>query len=213
MHGKMEGEKTVKRLEDNKDNHLDTIITFSALGISIIILTFISDFFISFIVCLIGYLVHTIGHFTEHSESNIAKSKFLRLVLPIIVFIGWIAYGFMLINEPIRIYELFLLTMIIGIGLTVLGFYIAYMAMTLRKGFREQDDLITTGIYGIFRHPLYIGLILFHIGIPLIFSGYMTLLSIIFWIPIIFVWMKIDEITLKKIYGEKYIEYMKKTIF
>ena len=35
----------------------------------------------------------------------------------------------------------------------------------------------------------------------------------ILWIPIVFVWMKIDEITLKKIYGEEYIEYMKKTIF
>ena len=213
MHGKKKKEEIVKKTENSKKRGIEKIITFSALGISIIILMFISDFFVSFIICLIGYIVHTIGHFSEHGESNIRKNIVFQLIIPITVFIGWIAYIFMIINDPLKIYDFFLLTLIVGIFLTVLGFYIAYMAMRLRKGFKEQDSLITTGIYGVFRHPLYIGLILFHIGIPLIFSGYMTLLSSIFWIPIIFAWMKIDEITLKKIYGEEYAKYMKKTIF
>ncbi len=213
MHGNKKKEEIVNKTENSKNRGIKMIITFSALGISIIVLMFITDFFVSFIICLIGYIVHTIGHFSEHGESSIRKNIVFQLLISITVFIGWIAYIFMIINDPLKIYDFFLITLIIGIILTVLGFYIAYMAMKLRKGFREEDDLITTGIYGIFRHPLYIGLILFHIGIPLIFSGYMTLLSSIFWIPIVFVWMKIDEITLKKIYGEAYVEYMKKTIF
>ncbi len=207
MHGKK------KKPVNSQNRGIEMIITFTVLSISIIILTFISDFFVSFIICLIGYIVHTIGHFSEHGGSNIRKNSVFQLILSIIVFIGWIAYIFMIINDPLKIYDFFLLSLVIGMILTVLGFYIAYMAMKLRKGFREEDHLIATGIYGIFRHPLYIGLILFHIGIPLIFSGYMTLLSSIFWIPIVFVWMKIDEITLKKIYGDEYIEYTKKTIF
>ena len=135
MHGKK------KKPVNSQNRGIEMIITFTALGISIIILTFISDFFVSFIICLIGYIVHTIGHFSEHGESNIRKNIVFQFLIPIIVFIGWIAYIFMIINDPLKIYDFFLVSLVIGIVLTVIGFYIAYMAMELRKGFREQDEL------------------------------------------------------------------------
>ena len=41
--------------------------------------------------------------------------------------------------------------------------------------------LVTTGIYSKIRHPIYIGLILLHVGYPFIFKSVAACLSTILW--------------------------------
>ncbi|MDP7080658.1 MAG: methyltransferase [Candidatus Undinarchaeales archaeon] len=60
---------------------------------------------------------------------------------------------------------------------------------------------------------MYVGLILMHIGAPIMFQSMVTLLSSVIWIPIIIYWMKIDEATLEEVYGKEYVDYKNRTMF
>jgi protein-S-isoprenylcysteine O-methyltransferase Ste14 len=40
-----------------------------------------------------------------------------------------------------------------------------------KHGVGEEEALVTAGIYSKIRHPMYIGLILLHIGYPVIFKS------------------------------------------
>ena len=68
-------------------------------------------------------------------------------------------------------------------------------------------------MYSKIRHPMYIGIILFHIGYPLIFKSLVALLSSILWAAFIFAWKVFEERNLERQFGEKYIEYKKRTWF
>ena len=79
----------------------------------------------------------------------------------------------------------------------------------------ESDELIhqlvTTGIYGIFRHPQYVGLFTFFIGYSLFLGGFFTLCIT----PLILVWFGVvayieERYDLELIFGDKYRRYKKR---
>ena len=172
-----------------------------------------TDFILAFILCFVGYFVHTIAHLLEHGQGRLKKSKIFMAFIVTFVFTGFFAWIYMIYSDPVRINLSHYITLPIGLTITIAGLVPFIAARMVRKGFTEEDHLITTGVYSILRHPLYIGAILLNIGIPLMFNGLMTLLSSVIWIVFIVIWMKIDEATLGRIYGEEYTEYKKKTLF
>jgi len=71
--------------------------------------------------------------------------------------------------------------------------------------------LITTGLYGYIRHPLYLSLILGGFGAMAKDPGYLQiLLAIINFIALIFT-ARVEEKEMIMKFGEEYREYMKKT--
>ena len=72
---------------------------------------------------------------------------------------------------------------------------------------KSKERLVTTGIYGFVRHPLYMGNGLFAIGLALLFNSlYAFLFSILYtflYLPIIY----FEEKNLLKKYGEEYKKY------
>ena len=75
---------------------------------------------------------------------------------------------------------------------------------------REGPYLITTGVFSIVRHPIYLALILFYLGFILLS---LSLLSIPVWILIIVFYYTIsryEEKLLVKAFGSAYGEYMRK---
>ncbi len=172
-----------------------------------------ASFIAAFIICLVGYVVHTFGHLSEHSENKLRSSRIFEMFMMIIVFSGWFGWIYMIYSDPAKINLPGYIILPIGSILTVLGIGIFVSARLIRKGFREEDKLITTGVYSLFRYPLYIGVILLHVGIPIVFNSLLTLLSSVIWIAIIIIWMKIDETTLGRIYGKEYEEYKRRTFF
>ena len=75
----------------------------------------------------------------------------------------------------------------------------------------NNDELITNGILGHVRNPMYFGVLLIYLAF--IFLS-ISLISIVLWIVIIVIYDKLatfEEKQLEKLFGEKYLEYKKKT--
>jgi protein-S-isoprenylcysteine O-methyltransferase Ste14 len=75
----------------------------------------------------------------------------------------------------------------------------------------NNDELITDGILGHVRNPMYFGVLLIYLAF--IFLS-ISLISIALWIVIIVIYDKLatfEEKQLEKLFGEKYLEYKKKT--
>ncbi len=103
---------------------------------------------------------------------------------------------------------------IVGISLIFVSSAIRILAQKkigVSPGLQEKRELVTTSIYKIIRHPLYIGNLLFAVGWALIFKAVFALLftpvQVIGYLAIIF----FEEKELEKEYGEEYREYKKKT--
>ena len=109
-----------------------------------------------------------------------------------------------LLNIPLKI---------IGVGLIIFGFYLNYSAKRKSKLFEMVADnkLITTGVYGIVRNPVYSAVLSACTGAVCISNN-----LILFCIPLIcWVYMTVflkltEEKWLAELYGQEYAEYCKK---
>jgi protein-S-isoprenylcysteine O-methyltransferase Ste14 len=104
-----------------------------------------------------------------------------------------------------------LMLFITGVALRIaakrtLGKYYTY---TLRTGYTH--NLITRGMYRVVRHPIYLAMVIYTIGIPLIFSSLCGLLFMLGLIPCILYRIGIEEKMLLEEFGDEYREYMKNT--
>ena len=90
------------------------------------------------------------------------------------------------------------------IGKKTLGEHYSYGLITPVK-------LITHGIYKHIRHPMYLAMLLYTMGMPLIFSSVYGFLVTLWFIPLILYRIRIEEKMLIEKFGEAYREYMKKT--
>ena len=102
---------------------------------------------------------------------------------------------------------------IVGIALIVFGFSLNYSAKHKSKLFEmvAENKLITTGVYGIVRNPVYSAVLLACTGAVCIANN-----LILFVIPVICwaymtIFLKLtEEKWLTDLYGQEYIEYCKK---
>jgi protein-S-isoprenylcysteine O-methyltransferase Ste14 len=106
-------------------------------------------------------------------------------------------------------YVIFIIGMILTL-LSVLVWILAFKEIGIIPGIRQKSKIITSGIYGIVRHPIYLGNILMPLGLALAFRARYALLyapvMIIFFAVTIF----IEEESLTEEYGEEYLTYKKK---
>ena len=107
---------------------------------------------------------------------------------------------------------------IVGLALIVIGFTILLTAqITLRRYYsstlviREEHQLITHGIYRFIRHPIYLGNIMFFIGVPVFTSSLYGLLIMSALIPIFLNRIRIEERMLTEEFGDAYRTYKEAT--
>ncbi|MFX1257742.1 MAG: methyltransferase family protein [Promethearchaeota archaeon] len=99
---------------------------------------------------------------------------------------------------------------IIGLSLIIIGAIIYIKSLKLIKKAYFASELVTSGVYGHMRHPLYSSFILFiYPGIICMFNSW-----ILFFIPIVHYTIfrfliKREENYCLKMFGEKYIHYKK----
>lgn len=170
-----------------------------------------TQFLIAFSVCFFSYFYHTSTHYFEYKGKRFINLP--HFIFEIIIFAGYFAFGLMIFFDPIKINLSSNIATPLGLLIGGLGFLIAFWAAKDKKGFQESENLITAGIYSKIRHPLYLGLILIHIGFPIAFLSLLSLISVVILIPQIFLWKYWEEKLLIKKFGDKYIEYKKKTLF
>jgi len=77
---------------------------------------------------------------------------------------------------------------------------------------REQHELITRGIYGVIRHPMYASQWLWVIAQPLLLQNWIAgFLNLLVFIPFYLLRVKAEEQMMLESFGAQYQEYMKKT--
>lgn len=77
---------------------------------------------------------------------------------------------------------------------------------------REKHELITRGIYGVIRHPMYASQWLWVIAQALLLQNWLAgVVNLIIFIPFYFMRVKAEETLMFDSFGEQYREYMKKT--
>lgn len=164
-------------------------------------------------ICLVGYII-TILILSKHSMSNKVESRMPKPIMRFFIFLTFIAPPVALpftkgpnIPVPTSI------ALSVGITLLVINFVVKIISQRqigVSTALKSKGKLVTTGMYGILRHPLYLSNGLFAIGMAILLKSiYAFLFSIVYtflYLPII----HFEEKDLLMKYSEEYKEYKRK---
>jgi protein-S-isoprenylcysteine O-methyltransferase Ste14 len=169
-------------------------------------------FLVAFATCFASYAFHSVIHLLERKGHDFAESKVSHVIVPIVTFVGYFAWGLMMSWDPVRMGPSSYVALPLGLIMGLTGLVMLVAAVIAKRGFGEVDHLVTTGIYSRIRHPLYLGLILVHVGFPLVARSVLTLISAAIWIPLIELWRHWEQQALEKRFGIEYAEYKRRTL-
>ena len=105
--------------------------------------------------------------------------------------------------SPMTAIPMGIILMIIGIAL-VWG---AFTKIGVVPAVRQKSILLTTGVYGLVRHPIYSGTLLAFLGLNLAFKALIALLYWPFTVLLHLVMVTAEERLLETEYGEEYASY------
>jgi protein-S-isoprenylcysteine O-methyltransferase Ste14 len=160
-----------------------------------------------FLLTLAGYGVHTLAHLREYRRGGAAISRWEDRLVGFAVFAGYCGWGVMLATDPVPLPLPAIAAIAAGGICGGAGIALLIIAAITKHGFGEQESLQTTGVYARIRHPMYTGIILMHLGIPVLTAGALTLLSAALWIPPILLWGHWEEVRLEGRFGDEYRTY------
>ncbi len=146
--------------------------------------------------------IHLINVFIFLCCLNIFIYQYWKLIFPTI--------NLLIISDVLQIVGF---SLIIGGNIVLL---IAYRKLGVQwsypiDGSKKQKDLVTTGIYGRIRHPIYLSFNIFCIGFNLLLlDWFLIALYIIGAIGLYFQAIDEEEILIEY-FGSEYLEYMEKT--
>jgi len=108
---------------------------------------------------------------------------------------------------------------IVMVAVAVLGMcFIMWALRSLGKnwapslsGVRKDTFLVTTGPYGVVRHPIYLGAFIFLAAQAFLAANLLTLLPTLILVVLLYVQLPDEENMLIDRFGEEYREYMKRT--
>ncbi|HYK08728.1 MAG TPA: isoprenylcysteine carboxylmethyltransferase family protein [Candidatus Eisenbacteria bacterium] len=112
-----------------------------------------------------------------------------------------------------------LLQVYVGLFLVIVGVGSAFLAKrqlgdswvyAAVYGVKPKQHLVTTGIYAIVRHPIYVSFAIGYIGIELLAGSWLWIAFLFLFIPAYMQGKKEEKILLKH-YGEKYKKYQQNT--
>jgi len=169
-------------------------------------------FIFSFLICFLSYAIHTWATYLETNKKT-SNNKTVEKIISTIIHLGYVAWVFMIFSDPVRGNFSNYVAMPVGLLIGITGTVLFALSVIDKKGYHDLNYLVKTGIYSKIRHPMYLGIILIHIGFPIAWQSILTLASAIIWIPQILLWKYWEDKYLEKKFGNEYIGYKKKTIF
>jgi len=123
---------------------------------------------------------------------------------------GWISFFFVLVPDWFRL-------MMVGVAAIGLSF-VSWALRSLGRnwapslsGIRESASLVTAGPYGIVRHPIYFGAVIFLGSLAIISANLLTILPTVVLIILLYAQLPDEESMLLERFGDDYREYMKRT--
>ena len=178
-----------------------------------------STFWIFFF-AIFGWLAHSVkwsaGRRTTPRERRL---RVAALVFAALYFAGALLYALVpswVMFVSIALVDWFRLVML---GLALLGF--SFLMWALRalgrnwapslSGVRRGTFLVTTGPYGIVRHPIYLGVFIFLAAVALLSANLLIILPTVALLILLYAQLPDEESMLIDQFGDEYREYMKRT--
>ncbi len=151
------------------------------------------------------------------SKAKISLSSIMRsLILPLLQ----VCISIQMVKQPILYFPYAPVFLpFVGLLLTVTGLYICIIARkTLGDNWtnayeyqvKPRHELITSGIYSVIRHPIYLGLTLMLIGGEMV-AGSLLFISFFAFFLVFYVQGKREEKLFLSHFGKRYAEYMNRT--
>ncbi len=160
--------------------------------------------------CLASYILRLATHIFIYTRGSAVINFRLLLIL---TFLGYFGWGYWSGADPVKMNIPNSVSIPVGVTLAAAGLGLFLYSELKKHGVGDADQLATTGIYAKIRHPMYIGLVLLHIGFPFIARSFIACLSTILWAGIISLWTHFEEKNLQRRFGQRYIDYKKQTWF
>jgi len=159
---------------------------------------------------LVGYIIAIIVLCSSDIQT-IVENKIPKPVVRIFIFLTFIAFPVILpFSKGPKMAISTFVALTIGIFLLGVNLYIKILAQSqigVSPALKGKEQLITTGIYGVIRHPLYLSNGLLSIGMAVLLK---SIYALLFSIAYIFLYLPIihfEEKDLLAKYSEEYKEY------
>lgn len=163
------------------------------------------------ILCMGTHVVRTIYEILKHRKLIRATriSFFIIFTNMALLWISW----FTLCTLDVYTIEMPYLVRILGILLVVAGLITFLTGLATMKTLEDyHGELVTNGIYSKIRHPMYLGFILWLIGMPLQFGGITSFVLCILFTANVLFWRYLEENELIDRFAD-YRIYREKTWF
>jgi protein-S-isoprenylcysteine O-methyltransferase Ste14 len=171
-----------------------------------------TDYLIILGLCLLGLLIRTSYEILKKRGSIDTKNVFIFLFVFVAMCMMLGSWPAMCPIDPWRIiFPSFIRW--IGYGITTVAIVMAIIGIIQLRGLENIDHLVTSGLYSKIRHPMYTGFILWIIGWILSYGAMASFAVGLVAISNILYWGHLEEKALVSQYGEKYLNYRKKTWF
>jgi protein-S-isoprenylcysteine O-methyltransferase Ste14 len=162
------------------------------------------------VLCLISYILRLATHISIYKGRTEIIPFHVTLVF---TFLGYFGWGYWSGNDPVKMNIPHSFSVPIGIALAGAGLGLFLYSEIKKHGVGEERRIVKTGIYSKIRHPMYIGLVMLHIGVPFIFKSFIACISVILWASFIAIWTRFEDKNMEQKFGQEYIEYKQRTWF
>jgi protein-S-isoprenylcysteine O-methyltransferase Ste14 len=175
----------------------------------------------TFIICSATYTVYLVKHDPEllkrRTEAGISREK--ERTQKIVIFLLYVASIILVVLSALDVRfgwsKARWYVPVIGNALVAVSFYIFYLVSKVNTyaaaniRVEEGQKVISTGLYGLVRHPMYFGALFLFLGTPLAFGSLWALLLVPLFLPILYFRLANEEkVLLRDLQG--YAEYTRK---
>ena len=163
------------------------------------------------LVCVAANIIR-LGYEVLKHKKLLVPNKVSFVIILTNMLILWVSWYLLCSLDPFRNKLPFMLSYF-GMFLFIIGVILFLTALfTIKSLETYSGDLITTGIYSMIRHPMYLAFILWLIGLPTHFGGMFSFALAILFIANILLWRYLEELDLLERFAG-YNAYRKTTIF
>ncbi len=174
--------------------------------------------YVLFYVVTVLWVLEFVVFPSKFKSDSFSEKRSFRLILAGIV-------GTVLLNNVFTLFGWFTLEGALGVWLRrsgmvsyPLGLMLRYVStfylgqyFTRDVAINETQELISNGPYKVLRHPLYLGLFLLAVSVPLFFAnGLILILSMLYMGALLNHRMRLEEANMERIMGERYVTWKKR---
>jgi protein-S-isoprenylcysteine O-methyltransferase Ste14 len=142
-------------------------------------------------------------------SKQLLPPTYLLISLLAIVALGFLYSGAVVIASPWNLVGV--ISIVIGVLLNLAADKALHQANTTVKPFEEPTALITKGVYGISRHPMYLGFVLILLGVAVLMQGWTPYLVIPVFVALMEIkFVRFEEQAMQQEFGQAWLDYKRR---